>query len=96
MHIYDLPYQCQMNDGQASNLEKTGDHLPWWTIDIVPCQINKPLKRCCVQMQMNGADAMIQHAGLNVVSLLTYQSFYICFKTYIPHVLLMKGIVAEK
>ena len=40
-------------------------------------------------MQMNGADAMIQHAGLNVVSLLKYQSFYICFKTYMPHVLLM-------
>ena len=58
-------------------------------IDIVPCQINQPLKRCCVQMQMNGADAMIQHAGLNVVSLLKYQSFYICFKTYMPHVLLM-------
>jgi hypothetical protein len=23
-----------MNDGQASDLERTGDHLPWWTLSI--------------------------------------------------------------
>ena len=34
--------------------------------------INRPLQLCCVQMQMDGAYAMIQHAGLNVVPLLKY------------------------
>jgi hypothetical protein len=58
-------------------------------IDIVQYSRNQPLQLCWIQMQISGTYTMIQLAGLKLKLWAKCQSFYFCYKTYIPRVLLV-------